>query len=520
MSTLSHSTSCVPFSKATVFWDNSTQQSLSIVHGMTSTRLIELRVPFGSRNGVLVAPGDVAESGLACGCSCPGCGAPLVLKQRTKRRHFAHHRAQGTAHCVESAIHAAAIQVLLEANWLQVPEKFVSASVRTKSGVNHGKFQTIAQARTIRFDTSRQECTFTEADGTSIRADVVGYRGDKQMIVEMCFTHAVDADKKAFLRQLGLPALEIVLSDLDLDAGFVAVRTRVLEQNCFKEWLFHPGEDEARAALLAEVIREAALMDAEFDAKQARQERQRLARAEQRAAQERQKQAALAQYRAMPVHEIEERLRNQLGIQARWPRHLQVMNEKNAAIAAPPRLWQASLFHRFVFHKPTADYSFSLDQATNWVSERFSVGTDPAFSVIAAVRSFLAYLKGCGFVERHYNPYGFDTYTILHNELMPPRRKEEGQSAPAPTTQPVEPPPRAPRTLVWCDERPGYTAAMEMAKASLGNDVCIDIVTFLYRGPRNVGHPLALVAEFEARGVSPHFVREFLIRAGIAREVS
>lgn len=213
------------------------------VVGMTKTPASGFRVPFGCRNGVLFAPADVAASGLACACFCPGCGAALILRQGMKRRHFAHHRVQGSAHCVESAIHAAAIQVLLEANWMQVPEKYVSASVPTKSGVDHRKFQTIRPARVIRFDRSRKELTFSEQNGRSIRADVVGFRGERQMIVEMCFKHAVDEEKKAFLRQLGLPAIEIVLSDLDFDSGFDAIRTRVLEETGYKEWLFHPGEE-------------------------------------------------------------------------------------------------------------------------------------------------------------------------------------------------------------------------------------------------------------------------------------
>lgn len=89
----------------------------------------EPRVPFGLRSGVLVAPADMEETGLACARTCPGCETDLIIRQDKKRCHFAHYRAIGSANCVESAIHGAAIQVLLESNWVQVPEKFVNAGV-------------------------------------------------------------------------------------------------------------------------------------------------------------------------------------------------------------------------------------------------------------------------------------------------------------------------------------------------------------------------------------------------------
>lgn len=484
---------------------------------MTKLLAHHLRVPFGSRNGILLAPADVSEFGLACACVCPGCGAPLVIRQGTKRRHFSHHRVQGTIHCVESAIHAAGIQVLLDSNWMHVPEKYVSASVPTKSGFDHGDRHVIRPARVIRFDYCRREYTFSQPGGRSIRADVVGFRGDKQMIVEMCFTHAVDDEKKGFVRQLGLPAIEIVLSDLDLDAGFEDVRKRVLEDTTYKTWLFHPGEDEARVELLAKVTAEAAALDAEFDAKQAREERLRRARQERDEAQERDRQEVLAKYRAMPLADKDKRLREQLGITGAWPRHLQVQNAKNDAIAAPPRLWQASVFHRFVYQKPFEDYSFSLDQATKWVVERFSARPETGFSVMDAVRSFLAYLKGCGFVQRHYNPYGSDTYTILHHQLMPPPRTREEQGDRKPVRQ-VAQPPRSLHRLVWCDSRPNYSMAMVAATTSAGSAVCVDIVTYLYRAPDRFSDPQEILREFAGRGIPEHFTHDFLVRAGIACE--
>jgi competence CoiA-like predicted nuclease len=85
-----------------------------------------LRTPFGLKGGRMVSPVEV-ESGLECRCTCVGCGARLIAKKGAKLAwHFAHHVVLAAQSCVETAIHAAAKQVFLENNWLQVPEKVVS----------------------------------------------------------------------------------------------------------------------------------------------------------------------------------------------------------------------------------------------------------------------------------------------------------------------------------------------------------------------------------------------------------
>lgn len=106
---------------------------------------------------------------------------PVARKGRRKSWHFSHLNARPGESCAESAIHAAAKQVLVE----------------------HG------------------------------RLNVPGF----------------DVDKRAKLRALGLPALEIGLSDLDPGDGFAPLIQRVIEDRVFKEWLVYPAASEREAAL-------------------------------------------------------------------------------------------------------------------------------------------------------------------------------------------------------------------------------------------------------------------------------
>jgi hypothetical protein len=174
----------------------------------------------------MLAPADV-DSGLACGFTCVGCGATLVAKKGAKVSwHFAHHIATGSESCVESAIHAAAKQILLDANYLRTPMVAVSAERRLKTGRRHSKSIILSPDRVIRFD---YYCSEVWEGAANVRPDVVGYRGERRILVEMYFTHAVDRTKKKKLEALGIPALEVALSGLASDTDLETIRQRVLE---------------------------------------------------------------------------------------------------------------------------------------------------------------------------------------------------------------------------------------------------------------------------------------------------
>ncbi|PIL41876.1 hypothetical protein CR105_27395 [Massilia eurypsychrophila] len=88
------------------------------------------------------------------------------------------------------------------------------------------------------FDQCRAEVTYTDGDFGTIRADVVCYTQGQELLVEMWYTHAVDADKIAKIERLGMPAIEIYLGDLDLNNAVAEIEQRVLGSTQYKQWLF------------------------------------------------------------------------------------------------------------------------------------------------------------------------------------------------------------------------------------------------------------------------------------------
>jgi hypothetical protein len=468
----------------------------------------------------MVVPAEV-ESGLNCGCTCVGCGATLIAKKGAKLAwHFAHHIELATDSCVETAIHAAAKQILLETNWLRVPSKVVTVSGLTKFGATCSKSRILGDARTIRFDHSEEEVWEV---GASVRPDVVGYRGSRRLLVEMCFRHAVDEVKRQKLVLLGLPAVEIDLSDIPLDANFDAVRERVLNDLSHKEWLFHPGEEEARAELRLEVKKEVEALEQAYDAEVASERGKEEARLREKARVRQTIADANEAYRLLPSSEKERQVQETLGFTGAWPYYLNKPSPEASAIGEPARLWQAALFARFVFGKAKSSRPLEVDTLVEWVCGRFGVVDNRSAEVAVAVRKFLAYLRACGFLEKPYNPYQAPHYEVVHGELQPPPRqpKKEPNKTVTPGTvgtAAVSQPPRAPRWLwraSWPTREEMVETAGKLLEGATHKDILDDIAQNLTRW-NCPDEPEELAQMVEAQGVPTETTLDFLVRLGVA----
>ena len=372
-----------------------------------------LRTPFGLKGDEMLTPAEV-ESGLDCGCTCPGCGDLLVAKKGGKRAwHFAHYNKIPQQSCFETALHAMAKQVLKEAKWLRTPEKRISMTRHLKSGETLHREVVLRSSGVIRFDDCKEEVW-----ESSLRTDVVGYRGDRRLLVEMFVTNEVDKDKRRKLEEMGLPAIEIDLSSLGLDAGLDAVRMRVLEDAARKKWLFFPGEAKARAELRQELDKEAAEKDKAYE-QQLEAERQAKQRKKERKLQD--IETANQRYRSLPTEEKGRRLREELGIQGDWPVYLNQSSAEAQAISEPPHIWQAALFHRFVFGRRHFGKRLTVDVMAEWVVGRCGLVDNRPQVAHQAVGKYLEYLKGSGFLVKPYNPYEGTSYEVVHDKLeLPP----------------------------------------------------------------------------------------------------
>jgi len=371
-----------------------------------------LKVPFGRQGDVLLAPTDTFAAGLDCQCCCPGCGARLILKKGSRRSHFAHHNAPGSDQCVESAIHAAAKQVLVECGALMVPEVSFHISAATQDGGELHEYEVLSPQRRIRFDR-----TVAEVAIDMIRPDVVGYRGDRQLLVEMFFRHRVDEDKRTKLKRLGFPALEIDLSDLDPQDGFEAVKDRVIKGVHHKEWLVYPRSDEHLAYLQHKLqVR----VDAANDKHRAELERRRQERA-QLAQLEKARQAANVDidtaFSRWPAGEQEAWLRERLGLDDAIPAFLSRQSYPETVIQVPAFLFQASIFERFI-HGSSEGTKLTADVIYPCLRRRFRFPAHDSTLQHLAINLYLRYLMSARFL---YGAHLTGPYYVEHSVVsLPP----------------------------------------------------------------------------------------------------
>ena len=166
----------------------------------------DVALAFGERpDGSIVHVGTV-KSGLACDCRCPGCGVRLVARKGpVKEHHFAHYNSVPCRVAVETALHKLAKQILNQRRELLIPEVAVDVGDEREVG---------SPAQMFHFDRAELE---TPEQG--FIPDVVLYKGDRRLIIEVYVTHLTGALKRQRIALTDVSALEIDLSKVPRDAS-------------------------------------------------------------------------------------------------------------------------------------------------------------------------------------------------------------------------------------------------------------------------------------------------------------
>jgi len=159
--------------------------------------------PFGIRNGRLVTINDV-PSGLACGCLCPSCGAPLVARKGPKKvHHFSHSIKTDCKGALETALHIKAKQIFDRNTFIVLPDpcfEFLRSSYDSSFKIwdlDKKLFYTSA---------------IIESKIGNLRPDVVlSLEKGPPFLVEIYVTHPVNSEKTEIIKDLKLPCIEIDL---------------------------------------------------------------------------------------------------------------------------------------------------------------------------------------------------------------------------------------------------------------------------------------------------------------------
>lgn len=205
--------------------------------------------------GRMVTPSEVAN-GLGCGCICAECATPLIARQGEERIwHFAHHRESNCANGVEAAIHAMAKQLIFDRMGVFVPQRTLSRTIYGPSRVWSEKLNVdVQQSGFQRITDCQMEKTIGEPSTESgyRRPDLIAQLNGLPLAIEIHNTHAVDFEKKDWLRQQGFSVLEIDVGDLAILSTVSykdALEHRLFGTDQHASWLAHLGDIEARGRL-------------------------------------------------------------------------------------------------------------------------------------------------------------------------------------------------------------------------------------------------------------------------------
>ena len=170
------------------------------------------KLKYGLRDGKLL-PIDNVEKGLACNCLCPHCKGQLIAKKGEYRtKHFAHYKIADCNHGSETALHLMAKNILAKSHTVFVPY------------IPKTEYDFSCNGQIFVFDSAALEQQLS----SHIRADVVFYSGNSILNVEIKVTHKIDSNKAIELFNLGIPTIEIDLSDIKDNFTEELVAQRIL----------------------------------------------------------------------------------------------------------------------------------------------------------------------------------------------------------------------------------------------------------------------------------------------------
>lgn len=318
------------------------------------------KIPFGLKDGRLHYVLDVPGKS-ACGCVCPGCGAALVAVNGPDRQVVEHFRHKAAVECVgalETALHRAAKQVLLDELRTALPAVKETLSVTTSDGAV--LTEAVSLPSVVVVASSGRE----EVGLEGCRPDVVFEVDGHQLNIEVRVTHAVDAEKQARVEASGIATLEIDLSRVDLGEirNMPTFVTLVCEAVPRRQWIYSPRLERARARARTRLEERRGAHEAELarqreeeDARALQHQRRVLDRQQARAARRAQHPEAMALLaQAMDADWLARRARQ-------WPRQTRYALQQGVGDEVPDKLF-AEVPGDWIMEAHSADWqAFVLD---------------------------------------------------------------------------------------------------------------------------------------------------------------
>lgn len=196
----------------------------------------EEKFDFAYRDGKIVTIEEV-NSGLECNCICPNCNSKLIAKKgKIKKHHFAHYEKNECEGYGESLLHIAAKEILKNSNYIFLPEYDIKTGIYENLNKYYYNNAVLEQKK------------------SEIIPDVILNFGDnREIFVEITFTHGVDNEKISKIKSLEVSTLEIDINEIlkelyrvDKLINYECLKKIILEENTGKKWVYDRKEKEKK----------------------------------------------------------------------------------------------------------------------------------------------------------------------------------------------------------------------------------------------------------------------------------
>ena len=232
---------------------------------------------FGLKDGKIIHISEVPieDNGLKCGCFCPVCNDMLVAKKKGKKLapYFAHKSNSSCTGSVETALHLFAKEIIKENRCLVLPKLSIWYGIVDtwkkenhiiitdkiysyesynehffidedegrvtidENDIEYLKENAVVKEQLIYFDN-----VTLEKQIDNIRPDIVLYKKDRELLVEIRVTHEIDKDKLDKIKSIKKPTIEIDLSLYNIDYinfNREEVSSLILYESENKTWIYH-----------------------------------------------------------------------------------------------------------------------------------------------------------------------------------------------------------------------------------------------------------------------------------------
>lgn len=194
-----------------------------------------IKLPIGIRDNKTIMISDLTEDdrGLNCRCYCPYCNEQLVAKLgKIREHHFAHNSHTNVCtYGTETGLHKLAKEILESANYILLPPlKLVYKSKSTNPNDFHicyrnktpykntpyDSSQIIIESSKLYYDSVKIENRLGNIHNGVIIPDIIIYKKNIPLIIEIAVSHKVDENKLKKIRNKNISAIEILLKQEDL----------------------------------------------------------------------------------------------------------------------------------------------------------------------------------------------------------------------------------------------------------------------------------------------------------------